>query len=866
MTTLTKNLGTGVRRERCLNVDQEPFIPQAHQEKIKNYFISSPYRGLLLYHRLGSGKTCTSIIIADEMLKRNMIKHVYVCTPGSLRKNFTNEYCSLCGDQKMLSKKFTFITYNANIFKSVEKIDFNNSLVIIDEAHNLINGVKNISKNSYALYNQILNSNARVLVLTATVIFNNVYEWCLLGNLLKNDTFPNIVETGELNSDLCHNRKRIFSKENLYGIISYFPGFNNDYPEVIYNKPIIVPMTASQSLEWTEISKVEMIRRKKGPPKPLEYRQNYIQAQLKHRLWIMAQKYILSRTISNVHYMSFMIRRELNEDEREEVDYYLKHFFNLGKEGKSKKVSIPKEKPLTIKQLIIDELHIMAPTYKDIIELEMNIDEIINYIEKQLIINKLVSREELNEEVNARKIIDDELKRLKNLEEEEKEEIIDEGEYTPEDEEYCKKCEDSLKTQNIGSRKSYLKWTLKNHPDKLTDPTPEQLALFQEISPCYNDWKTGSKCPDITGHEIIVDDEVEVEEGEEIVEELLGEEVEEDIDYEAKKELVNIDFSNDNNILNICNICMEPLNLGPNLVYKLECSDVFHFDCIKNYVKMKKEDEAKCPVCNIPIKGKINKSRAKPYQYKIVPDTLEEKGGWINKEIFGNKLLTVISPKILTIILNILKNYNSKHVIFSFFLEKGGLRLIHNLLKMCNIKSVIYHGDLTAERRENILKKFNKESNIYGDEIKVFLSTEAGFEGITLKEIGHLHFLETNTTPNKILQAIGRAVRFQSHIRLPSEKRIVNIWKYFSTPVYYNGKMKDFSTFNLELNTFDEYYDYFVKEGFKEYLNKKYGKNSLKYGVGTDESLDSKSDYKIEEFNDFYTILRENSIENEGLV
>ena len=185
---------------------------------------------------------------------------------------------------------------------------------------------------------------------------------------------------------------------------------------------------------------------------------------------------------------------------------------------------------------------------------------------------------------------------------------------------------------------------------------------------------------------------------------------------------------------------------------------------------------------------------------------------------------------------------------------------------MCGIKSIIYHGDLTAERRENILKKFNKESNIYGDEIKVFLSTEAGFEGITLKEIGHLHFLETNTTPNKILQAIGRAVRFQSHIRLPSEKRIVNIWKYFSTPVYYNGKMKDFSTFNLELNTFDEYYDYFVKEGFKEYLNKKYGKNSLKYGVGTDESLDSKSDYKIEEFNDFYTILRENSIENEGLV
>ena len=125
---------------------------------------------------------------------------------------------------------------------------------------------------------------------------------------------------------------------------------------------------------------------------------------------------------------------------------------------------------------------------------------------------------------------------------------------------------------------------------------------------------------------------------------------------------------------------------------------------------------------------------------------------------------------------------------------------------MCGINTILYHGDLSPETRANLLKKFNKKNNIYGEKFKVFLSTDAGYEGITLKEVGHVHFLETNTVPNKTLQAIGRAVRYKSHVRLPENKRVVNIWKYFSTPMEYTGKMKDFNTFNDKLNTFDEYY------------------------------------------------------------
>lgn len=66
-----------------------------HQMLVKEYMsIYTPYRGLLLYHGLGSGKTCSSIAIA-EGLKTD--KKVMVLTPASLRMNYIEELKS-CGD------------------------------------------------------------------------------------------------------------------------------------------------------------------------------------------------------------------------------------------------------------------------------------------------------------------------------------------------------------------------------------------------------------------------------------------------------------------------------------------------------------------------------------------------------------------------------------------------------------------------------------------------------------------------------------------------------------------------------------------------------------------------------------------------
>ena len=74
-----------------------------HQKIVRDYMnLYTPYRGLLLYHGLGSGKTCTSIAIAEGMKNS---KNIIIMTPASLRANYVGEL-KKCGD--LLYKKNQF--------------------------------------------------------------------------------------------------------------------------------------------------------------------------------------------------------------------------------------------------------------------------------------------------------------------------------------------------------------------------------------------------------------------------------------------------------------------------------------------------------------------------------------------------------------------------------------------------------------------------------------------------------------------------------------------------------------------------------------------------------------------------------------
>ena len=82
-----------------------PFRLLTHQEIVRDYMnLFTPYRGLLLYHGLGAGKTCASIAIA-EGLRTSSSKKVFILTPASLRQNYINEL-KICGNPLFRANQF----------------------------------------------------------------------------------------------------------------------------------------------------------------------------------------------------------------------------------------------------------------------------------------------------------------------------------------------------------------------------------------------------------------------------------------------------------------------------------------------------------------------------------------------------------------------------------------------------------------------------------------------------------------------------------------------------------------------------------------------------------------------------------------
>lgn len=97
-----------------VKVDSVNLFP--HQSFIKDYIqYSSPYRGLLVYHGLGVGKSCASIAAA-ELLMNHM--DVVVMLPASLRGNYINEI-KKCGRRFYnLKQHWSFVpldVFNTNL-------------------------------------------------------------------------------------------------------------------------------------------------------------------------------------------------------------------------------------------------------------------------------------------------------------------------------------------------------------------------------------------------------------------------------------------------------------------------------------------------------------------------------------------------------------------------------------------------------------------------------------------------------------------------------------------------------------------------------------------------------------------------------
>ena len=101
--------------------------------------------------------------------------------------------------------------------------------------------------------------------------------------------------------------------------------------------------------------------------------------------------------------------------------------------------------------------------------------------------------------------------------------------------------------------------------------------------------------------------------------------------------------------------------------------------------------------------------------------------------------------------------------------------------KFMPAKYVIISGDKRISPNNDAdIKALTSDNNVDGHRIKVVLISKAGSEGLDLKFIRQVHIMDPWYNMNRIEQIIGRAVRnfSHSHKDLPFEKRNVEIFLY----------------------------------------------------------------------------------------
>jgi hypothetical protein len=168
-------------KESCdLDIKTVSLFPQ--QRIIKDYMqFDSPYRGILLYHELGSGKSAASIAAAEGYVNR---AKVVIMTPASLSQNYENELMKISTIGLNLKRSWTQVKVNkrnAAVMKELAKyaitgtIIKKDGLVWIPLYQNDIDGVEIIKEKT--LYSKLEAKYKESINETIVHIIRNRYKF-----------------------------------------------------------------------------------------------------------------------------------------------------------------------------------------------------------------------------------------------------------------------------------------------------------------------------------------------------------------------------------------------------------------------------------------------------------------------------------------------------------------------------------------------------------------------------------------------------------------------------------------------------------------------------------------------------------------
>lgn len=249
-----------------------------------------PYKNMLIYHGMGSGKTVTTINIYNMLFNYTPGWNVFIILKATLKdKPWLVDLDRFLqkDDKEFRLQNIVFISYDSptadkQFLDAMKSSDISKkNLFIIEEAHNFIGNVysnvtKKQGKRAQVIYDYIIqdkkeNEDTRVLLLTATPAINEPYELALLFNLLRTDTFSKseaqfnqmfITSTTYPVMNPLH--KNLFQRR-IMGLVSYYAGATPDMyatKNINYIDLVMSPLQ-KDVYDYFEDQEEKMARKKK---------------------------------------------------------------------------------------------------------------------------------------------------------------------------------------------------------------------------------------------------------------------------------------------------------------------------------------------------------------------------------------------------------------------------------------------------------------------------------------------------------------------------------------------------------------------------------------------------------------------------
>jgi len=200
-----------------------------HQRIVYEFVLKTPWvRGLLVYHKMGAGKSVLGNSICEGLLEQDHDRKIIFMASKSLHNNFRDsisQYRKMLAESKgatfsqeetteHINARYQFISLNASnmltqVHRAVKKEaeldtfdelaqddaeelskldqigDLEHSVLVVDEAHNLFNSISNGSKNAAGLYQLIMKArDIKVIFLTGSPIVNDPFELAIAMNMI----------------------------------------------------------------------------------------------------------------------------------------------------------------------------------------------------------------------------------------------------------------------------------------------------------------------------------------------------------------------------------------------------------------------------------------------------------------------------------------------------------------------------------------------------------------------------------------------------------------------------------------------------------------------------------------------------------